>query len=103
MRLRVLSLVLLCSGAAVVWACSLNPQPLPPDTADAGIDSSLVMGPDASGGADGGTTADASPPPTGEDAAVDASDASSDASDASDASDDARDGDSDGMSDGGDG
>jgi len=105
MRRRVLTLVLLCSGAAACWACSLNPQPLPPDTSDAAFDSSMAFGPEAGGGVDSGTTnADSSPPPTGDDAAVDGSDASDASSDASDSSDDARDtGDSDGMSDGGDG
>ncbi len=93
MRLRVFTLVLLGFGAAAVWACSLNPQPLPPETPiDAGIDSSLAFGPEAGGGVDG--SFDASPPPTGGDAdASDASDASEDAGDASDASDDARDAD----------
>ncbi len=87
MRLRVFTLVCLFSGAAAVWGCSLNPQPLPPDTADGGIDASQLSGPDATGGADAGNTADTSPPPTG-DASIDATeDAGEDANDASDASD----------------
>ena len=95
MRLRLASLVLVCSGTAVVWACSLNPQPFPPDTYDASADVSLTNGPDAAGGMPDGSFEDVALPPgdaSAPDSSVDA-DASSDASDASDADDaaDARD------------
>jgi hypothetical protein len=76
MRRRVLTLVFLFSGAAAVWACSLNPQPLPPETADGGIDGSMLSGPDSAGGGFDAGNADTSPPPAGDastDAAEDAS------------------------------
>ncbi len=94
MRLRRFTLVLLCAGAAAIWACSLNPQPLPPDTNDAGIDGMVTYSPDAGGGGvdangsniDGAVpTGDASVDAPETDATTDApSDASEDASDASD-------------------
>jgi hypothetical protein len=93
MRLRRFTVVLLCSGAAAVWACSLNPQPLPPDTNDAGFDGMVTYGPDAGGGVDANGSNGDGATPTGDasvdafetDAATDApSDASEDASDAND-------------------
>ena len=90
MRLRVVTLFVSCSALAAVWACGLNPQPLPPDGYDASEDTALAANPDAGGGVDG-STEDGSVP-SGDDAATDASDASeSDASDSGDAADDARD------------
>jgi hypothetical protein len=92
MRLRLPALVLLCSGAAVVWACSLNPQPFPPDNYDASADATMSTGPDGAGGVPDGSTEDAVVPQSDAsttDASVDAADAS-DASDA-DATDDASD------------
>lgn len=80
-------------------ACSLNPQPLPPQdgvtsdagyTADAGADVSLPFG-DASLNQDGGGSSDATAeaaPPT-QDAGSDGGDASTDGGDAGDASTDA--------------
>jgi len=85
MRLRVVSIVLSCSAIAAVWACSLNPQPLPPDGYDASTDGVLATSPDGSGSADGSTKDSGMPP--ADDAASDASD---DASDAGDAAEDAR-------------
>lgn len=91
MRLRLASFVLFCSGTAVVWACSLNPQPFPPDTYDASADVTLSTSPDAAGGIPDGAMDDGETPKG--DASADASeaDASSDASDAADAFDDASD------------
>lgn len=73
--------------AAVAVACSLNPQPLPPESvaSDAGV---------ATGTDDGGGVVDAAKGPSdGGDEATDAADAGSDAradgADASDASSDA--------------
>ena len=87
MRLRVVTLILSCSALAAVWACSLNPQPLPPDSYDAAADVSMTFGPDAAGGTDGNENGDTGVPLSG-DASTDAS---NDASDASDATTDARD------------
>ena len=94
MRVRVFTLVLLGSGVAAVWACSLNPQPLPPETNDASVDGMVMYGPDAAGGgldanssnADGATpSGDASVDGGENDATTDApSDASDDGSDAND-------------------
>ena len=54
MRLRVVTLVFSCSALAAVWACSLNPQPFPPDNPDA------AHGPsDAGKGKDGSFGSDA--------------------------------------------
>jgi hypothetical protein len=89
MRLRVVSLFISCSALAVVWACGLNPQPLPPDGYDASAaDTSLAANPDTGGGTD--ASLEDGNVPSGDDAASDASDAG-DASDASDAAEDARD------------
>ena len=89
MRLRLVLLLVISVVAGAAWACSLNPQPLPPDTVDAGIDASLNAGPDAAGGVPDGavpTGGDAAAD-GGEDAETDAGDAESDAAapDASDA------------------
>jgi hypothetical protein len=91
MRLRVVTLFLSCSALAALWACALNPQPLPPDGYDAAADAIVATKPEAGGGEDGSATDGG--PPFGEDAGIDANDASDsgDASDASDAADDARD------------
>jgi len=105
MRLRVVSLFLSCSAIAAVWACALNPQPLPPDGYDASADTSLGMSPDGSGGADGAAD-DGTVPTSGEagvdSGAIDSGDAG--VSDAGDAGEDARDDDaSDSEADAGDG
>ena len=99
MRLRVVSLFVSCTALAALWACALNPQPLPPDGYDASTDAVVSSNPEAGGTQDGGDL-DGSVPKGG-DGATDASfgDASSDdASDSGDAADDARD---DGASDAG--
>jgi len=75
---------------AASWACSLSPQPYPPDNYDAGVDASLGAidggNSDVKPGTDGGSNLDAMTPPSGDggDAATDA-----EASDASDAETDA--------------
>ncbi len=55
---------IIVGGACVGWACSLNPQPLPPDsptdvdgprTGDAGPTQGISAGADAATSADGGT------------------------------------------------
>lgn len=85
-------------GSAAFAACSLNPQPLPPDTNDAGkggLDASFApdgMGGGIDSGSDSETTnGDGAPPLV--DAEADATDANEDASDASttDANEDASD------------
>jgi hypothetical protein len=92
MKLRAL-LAALVAFACAEGACSLNPQPLPPDQYDAATTGS----PDASKGNDSGTTFGDGGVPTnedaGSDAGEDASDASTDANDAAttDAADDASD------------
>lgn len=104
MRGRTLWLLgLMLAPAALGVACSLNPQPLPPDNPDAGglaIDGgtkdATPTGFDSGGG---DASFDAAPPPPGdggEDASEDASDAETDAADASDA--DADDGATDATS-----
>jgi hypothetical protein len=87
MRLRVVSLLCSCFALGAVWACSLNPQPLPPDGYDGSADAGVGSMPDASS-ADAYLDLDGTIPPT--DASTDAGEAG-DASDASDAADDARD------------
>ncbi len=79
MRLGFLFLVGFCA------ACSLNPQPFPPDTVDGGSDATLMGAPEAGGGDDSGSFGDSG---KGPDADIDAeSDAGLDA--AEDASEDA--------------
>ena len=92
MRLRVVSLFISCVALGAVWACSLNPQPLPPDGYDAS-DAALSASPDGAGGTDA-STEDGGVPMGG--------DASTDAGDAGDAAEDARD-DADAMDAGDDG
>lgn len=81
-------LVVVCSAGFA--ACSLNPQPLPPDTNDGGFKGgdAALGAPDANGGG-----MDSAPVPEADaasEAEADASiDADLDASDASDATDDA--------------
>jgi hypothetical protein len=100
MRPRHVALVVLVVAVGAANACSLNPQPLPPDEPDGGLSVDATVG----AGDDSGTAfGDSSMPPTdggvkgsdASDASEDASDASnpdaSDASEVSDASDDARD------------
>ncbi len=84
MRLRFGVLSMLLLATAFAWACSLNPQPLPPDTVDA-----AMGGADAKSASDaatlspeGGYDLDAEPSP-----GDDAGDATDDASDAADSSD----------------
>lgn len=87
--------VVIVAAAAATAACSLNPQPLPPEDngfgADAGMnkDSSPTTADGAAPGVDGGTDLDGAVL----DARADASDAAdaADASDASDAGDAAED------------
>ena len=89
MRLRlVLAIVLLCAVAAV-WACSLNPQPIPPDTYDASFDVMTNPAPDAAGGVPESGSGDDGATPTTADGGSDANaaDAESDAEDAADAED----------------
>ncbi len=93
--MRVVRLFLLGGGLALGAACSLNPQPLPPDKpVDAGFDVNQLGATDAA--TDGAFNGDVALPPP-EDASVDAppsgdassSDASEDAADAGDSSSDA--------------
>jgi hypothetical protein len=88
------------AGGAAFWACSLNPQPYPPDSYDASADQATLADKDASGGADvGNSFGDGATP--NDAAVVDSPTGGSDASDAAtdaqlDAeSDAARDGESD--------
>jgi len=98
MRLRIVVLVAFVVATLFAWACSLNPQPLPPDTIDSGSKGAL----DGSFAADVGTSGDGAltdTPESGAQSDADASDATTDAedamtedaSDASDASEDAND------------
>jgi hypothetical protein len=78
-----------CLALLAITACSLNPQPLPPDNpGDAGLPNGTVTGPPADAASpgdrlEGGSFVDASfdatpapvPPDDGGDAAADASDA----------------------------
>ena len=97
MRLRVVTLFFSCSAIAAVWACSLNPQPLPPDGYDgSAADTGIMSSPDAGGGTDGGDI-DGSVPQGG-DAGTDGSSGDASFGDAGDAAEDARD---DGPSDAG--
>jgi hypothetical protein len=89
MRLRVVTLFFSCSALAAMWACALNPQPLPPDTYDASADAALTANDSGAGGMDG--SADDGSIPQGEDASTDALNDASDAGDASDAAEDSRD------------
>ena len=89
MRLRIVSLFVSCVALGAVWACSLNPQPLPPDGYDAAADAALTSSPDGAGGVDG--NADDGAVPSGDDASIDSSTDASDAGDASDAPEDSRD------------
>lgn len=85
--LRAAALLTLATSLALAAACSLNPQPLPPNDGFTGSpDASTAM--DAGAGADGATFNDAAPPM--DDAATDARSGDggdADAGDASDASD----------------
>lgn len=96
MRVRVVSLFISCSALAVVWACGLNPQPLPPEGYDASADTSLTASPDSAGGTNDGGTEDGNVPSSG-----DAASEASDASDAADATEDSRDDADDGATDAG--
>jgi hypothetical protein len=92
MRLRLVTLFVSCFAVGAVWACSLNPQPFPPDGYDASADALLTTSPDSgSGNLDATAGSNDGTVPSGGDAAVDASSDDSSASDASDAADDARD------------
>lgn len=85
MRVRVVLLVGLLACAVV--ACALNPQPLPPDTADGGIltDTEAGAASDASKNPDAGLGIDSGAQDAAADASSDANDAAMDAkSDASD-------------------
>lgn len=99
MRRRIPSLLLGLCVVAAAWACSLNPQPLPPDSpvdsGGGGADATLNASPDASqdgaggaldAGSDGTVTANEDGGDASEDAA-DASDGASDAADDGDAAD----------------
>jgi hypothetical protein len=93
MRLRAASLLVLGFGVTAVWACSLNPQPLPPETYDAGSDSTAMAAPDGAGGADVAVdvvTTPNSDAATDADAAVDAQTDASEADAEADATFDAR-------------
>jgi hypothetical protein len=94
-RLRVATAIVVCVVSLAAWACSLNPQPIPPgfsengDT-DAGLRMDGATGPfnglDGAGG--GNPDADAPSSLDAGDAGEDAADASSDApSDAGDGGD----------------
>jgi hypothetical protein len=87
--------VIAALGVCVALACSLNPQPLPPDNPDgsAASDGSLTnYGDDSGGAADGASETGSSGGPDG---SLDASDAAADAEDSS--TDGAADGDGDGF------
>jgi hypothetical protein len=97
MRLRVVTLFGVGVAAAAFWACSLNPQPFPPDNADGSADATATFKDAAGGSPDGTFDNDGAVPQA--DAGADASaDAANDAADASesdaeviDARDDAED------------
>ena len=87
---------LLAASVVGLVACSLNPQPLPPQdgvTADGGFSSdasaseAAVPFSDAAGAADGGTDLDSAPPATDAGDASDAGDAGDAAKDGGDAGD----------------
>jgi hypothetical protein len=89
MRLRFAVLFVLFVATAFVWACSLNPQPLPPDT----VDGAAMGSADAKSASDaatlspdGGFDWDAEPSP-GDSGGSDVTEAADDAGDASDAAD----------------
>jgi hypothetical protein len=85
-------LLAVVSCAAWAWACSLNPQPLPPDTNDASLDVYAI--PDGVGGGTDSASGDGMTPQNGDaaaDGAEDASDAALDATDGGDATVDAND------------
>ncbi len=90
MRLRLVSLFVSCVALGAVWACSLNPQPFPPDSYDASVDVALTSNPDSGAGNSDATAGSDGSVPSGDDAAVDAS-SDGDAGDAADAAEDARD------------
>ena len=97
MRLRLFLLFVFFGAVVAAGACSLNPQPYPPENYDASVDGSLTSGPDATGTPADGAADDGSIPGS-EDAATDAGDASLDAAaDATDAESDAADAGDDGS------
>jgi hypothetical protein len=93
--MRRVALIFVVGGAAF-WACSLNPQPYPPDSYDASADTTSLNAMDGAGGTDSGSFGDGATPPN--DAAVvdsptggfDASDAATDAALDADAAPDAE-------------
>ncbi len=89
---RVVTALVACVAGVGVWACSLNPQPIPPGfndqpgASDAGRGADVTVGP-VSGGGDGGAGVDSDGAPSPQDGG-DAGDAGSDApSDATDGGD----------------
>ncbi len=90
MTVRSRIVIVVVVGLSAVIACSLNPQPLPPDNPDGSTTTDAAMtnfGSDSGadgGGADDGASETGSASP---DASPDASDAASDAEDAADAPD----------------
>ena len=80
MRLLAASLLALAFGGTAVGACSLNPQPLPPDTNDGSIDGATMGLVDSGGGSDAAVDVMSVPDNDASDAA--GADAETDASDA---------------------
>ncbi len=89
MRFRAV-VILVMVGSAAFAACSLNPQPLPPDTTDAGKGFDASFAPDGLGGGVDSAAEDTGPAPNDADADA-ASDASEDASDGNASDGDASD------------